>query len=91
MQRFFCEHCGNEVEFETSACPVCATQLGYVPDERTLRRLVPSGDGVSYALVGDVTEYWRCLERGVGMQLGARGGDGGDVVPVVRSDAWPSR
>ena len=26
MQRFACEHCANEVQFETSTCPVCATR-----------------------------------------------------------------
>ena len=61
MQRFACEHCANEVQFETSTCPVCGTALGFVPDEGTIRMLVPASDGVSYAIRGSATTWWRCL------------------------------
>lgn len=50
MQRFIREHCANEVEFDASSCPVCTTQLGYVPVERTLRALGPTGDGVAVTI-----------------------------------------
>lgn len=79
MQRFFCEHCASEVEFDTSSCPVCATPLGYVPRELTLRALSPSTDGVSYRLAGEATEYWRCLNASWGCNW---------VLRAARGAAW---
>ena len=66
MRRFCCERCRTEVEFEASVCPVCAVPLGYIADQRTLRALTPSDDGVSYALSGGPPEYWRCLNSAWG-------------------------
>ncbi|MET0143901.1 MAG: putative zinc-binding metallopeptidase [Ilumatobacteraceae bacterium] len=61
MQRFFCEHCGHEVEFQTATCPVCGTPLGYVPSQQAIRKLIPEPGGASYGIAGEDTAYWRCL------------------------------
>src|SRR3954453_7687658 len=66
MRRFACEHCGSEIRFETSTCPVCQSHLGYVPDELAIRQLVPSGEPATYVIAGERTERWRCLNAAWG-------------------------
>src|SRR5215212_3726160 len=60
MRRFFCEVCGADVSFAALRCPSCSAELGYVPARRTVTVVRPTG-GVSFAVAGDGTEYWRCL------------------------------
>jgi hypothetical protein len=79
MQRFCCERCGTEVEFEASSCPVCGVQLGYVPEQRTLRALTPSDDGVSYALSDGEFARWRCLNAAWGCNW---------MVPAATGATW---
>ncbi len=66
MERFACGGCANEVRFDASTCPVCSAQLGYMPGERTIRRLEPLGDGVSYAIRRSGATWWRCLNAAWG-------------------------
>jgi hypothetical protein len=66
MRVFACEHCASEIEFETSVCPVCASQLGYLPEERTIRELIPSTGSASYRIAGHARERWRCLNAAWG-------------------------
>ena len=66
MRNFACEHCGNEIGFEASTCPVCSTLLGYVPDERRIRKLLPAASEPSYRIVGHPAQYWRCLNAAWG-------------------------
>ena len=79
MQRFACEHCANEVQFETSTCPVCASALGYVPEQQTLRMLAPAADGVSYGIVGTSPSFWRCLNAAWGCNW---------VLPAAHGATW---
>ena len=68
MRRFSCEACAAEIAFDSSRCPVCATPLGYVPDERTLRTLRPA-DAVTFRISDGDVDWWRCLNAVVGLQL----------------------
>ncbi len=72
-------------------CPVCDVPLGYIPDQRTLRALTPSDDGVSYALVGGPFEHWRCLNAAWGCNWMVLAGVGSHVVQIVCADAWSPR
>lgn len=66
MKTFGCEHCESTIRFESSTCQVCSSMLGYVPAERTIRRLLPSTHEAGYRVAGDDTEYWRCLNAAWG-------------------------
>jgi hypothetical protein len=79
MQRFLCEQCANEVEFDASSCPVCSTPLGYLPGHQTLRALRASSGGVSYSVAGEAIEYWRCLNASWGCNW---------VLPAGRGATW---
>ena len=79
MRRFGCEHCGSVIRFEASSCPVCSSLLGYVPAERTLRRLLPVGDDVSYDVAGLATPQWRCLNASWGCNW---------VLPAAAGAIW---
>jgi hypothetical protein len=79
MRRFRCEHCGNEVRFETSTCPVCSSPLGFVPEESRLRELHPSGDGATYTVAGGASDVWRCLNAAWGCNW---------VLPAATGATW---
>jgi hypothetical protein len=79
MRRSPCEHCGSAVSFEASSCRVCGSLLGYVPTERTIRRLLPVGDGVSYRVDGLSTQQWRCLNASWGCNW---------VLPAAEGAIW---
>ena len=65
MRRFSCEACAAEIAFDSSRCPVCATPLGYVPEERTLRTLRPA-DAVTFRISDGAVDWWRCLNASWG-------------------------
>lgn len=66
MRRFTCEACGSAVGFEMSMCAVCASPLGYLPDERAVRTLRPTGPA-SFRISGDTgTDWWHCLNAAWG-------------------------
>ena len=81
MRDFACEHCGSEVRFDAATCPVCSSMLGYVPEERTIRELLPTTNEAGYGIAGHATEYWRCLNAawGCNWMLPAAGGARGAV------------
>jgi hypothetical protein len=79
MRRFRCDHCGHLVRFEASSCPVCGVLLGYVPSERTIRRLLPLDDGISYEVTGLPSPQWRCLNASWGCNW---------VLPAAAGAMW---
>lgn len=79
MRRFHCEHCGNEVHFETSTCPVCHSLLGFVPAASRLRELTATGDGATYTVADDPTGLWRCLNAAWGCNW---------VLPAATGATW---
>ena len=44
MKLFTCQHCGQMLYFENTACERCGRALGYLPDLGTLSALEPDGD-----------------------------------------------
>jgi hypothetical protein len=66
VRDFACEHCDSTVHFETSTCPVCSSLLGYLPEERAIRQLLPAAADTSYRIAGHATEHWRCLNAAWG-------------------------
>ena len=51
MKLFECQHCGQPLYFENSACESCGRRLGYLVPEETVSALEPDGD------------LWRALAR----------------------------
>ena len=45
---------------------MCGAALGYVTDDRTLRMLLPSNDPLTYELVGNDGQWWRCMNSAWG-------------------------
>ncbi|MDH5472990.1 MAG: putative zinc-binding peptidase [Gammaproteobacteria bacterium] len=58
MKTFRC-HCGNVLNFENSICLSCNRKLGYLPDEKQLSALEPTGKGQWQALVNN-QHYRQC-------------------------------
>ena len=79
MRRFTCEHCRNEIRFETSTCPVCSSSLGYEPTARTIRQLHPSDSEAGYRIAGQTSERWRCLNAAWGCNW---------VLPAASGATW---
>jgi hypothetical protein len=67
------------IRFEAASCPVCSSLLGYVPLERSVRRLLPVGDDVSYQVAGLATRQWRCLNASWGCNW---------VLPAAAGAIW---
>ncbi len=78
MRRFVCEHCDNEIRFDSMTCPVCSVPLGYAPVERTIRQLHPSGE-TDYRIAGHTTEHWRCLNAAFGCNW---------ILPAASGATW---
>lgn len=70
MRLFHCDRCGKILVFAAQACPACAASIGYVPDQRTLRVIVPTTDPAVFHL--DAPDeaarlpMWRCLNAAWG-------------------------
>ena len=79
MRRFACERCGSVIRFDASSCPICSALLGYVPAERTVRRLHPVGDDISYEVAGVAALQWRCLNASWGCNW---------VLPAAEGAIW---
>ena len=43
MKLFLCQHCQQTLLFENTKCERCGHQLGYLPDQRVLSAVEPSG------------------------------------------------
>lgn len=62
MKLFECQHCGQPLYFENSACESCGRRLGYLVTEETVSALEPDGElwqalarpGTSYRLCANV-------------------------------------
>ncbi len=66
MRIFHCDRCGSVVAFSAQRCPTCDAQLGYVPNERTIRMITPTPDSASYRIGDDEQLVWRCLNAAWG-------------------------
>jgi hypothetical protein len=50
MKLFGCQHCGQRLYFENTACVRCKHRLGFIPSLMELSALEPAGEGLWYAL-----------------------------------------
>ena len=70
MRLFHCDRCGSTLPFGAQACPACFADIGYVPDQRTLRVLTPTDDRAGFHLgsgdTNDDSTWWRCLNAAWG-------------------------
>ena len=54
MKLFACQHCGNLLYFENTACEACHHRLGYLPGRETLSALTPESDnGTTYSTMAE--------------------------------------
>ena len=60
MRVFRCSVCDQLVFFDNSVCLQCGTALGYLPDERSLVSLMPTGDGAWTRIGGDGSILRNC-------------------------------
>lgn len=66
MKAFRCERCQDAVPFDATACTRCGAALGYVPDEQTVRAMVPTDESATYEVPGRADRVWRCLNAAWG-------------------------
>jgi hypothetical protein len=60
MRVFRCSVCDQLVFFDNSVCLRCGTALGYLPAERALVSLTPTGDGAWTRIGGDGSQLRNC-------------------------------
>jgi hypothetical protein len=60
MRVFRCSVCDQLVFFDNSVCLKCGTALGYLPEERSLVSLVPTGDGTWTQVGGNGAPLRNC-------------------------------
>ena len=69
MRLFHCDRCGAAISFGAHACDACGASVGYVPELRRPRVIVPASDPTVFhvAAPGDVSgPMWRCLNAAWG-------------------------
>ena len=78
MRVFICSTCGHELQFESVACPNCASVVGYLPDRRDVVVLVADGPA-RHTVAGDARAHWRCLNASWGCNW---------MLPADMGDVW---
>lgn len=66
MRPFRCERCGHAVSFEAQTCSRCGAELGYEPDSRSVRELLPTAVAHAFTLHDSGRLHWRCLNAAWG-------------------------
>jgi hypothetical protein len=66
MRLFHCDRCGRTVPFSAQRCPACDALLGYVPERRAMRVLLPTADPSVFATDDLDPPLWRCLNSAWG-------------------------
>jgi hypothetical protein len=66
MRLFHCERCGHVVPFAALRCVTCDASLGYVSENRTIRRLHDTTVPAVYEIDGQEQRVWRCLNSAWG-------------------------
>ena len=84
MRIFHCERCAAPVPFDVQTCASCGADLGYLPDRREIRRLLPTATPAVFAVPPSSPTWWRCLNARVGLQLARAHGCRHRVVPILR-------
>jgi hypothetical protein len=90
MRIFHCDRCGAILAFAAQTCETCGSTIGYVPDQRTLRVIVPSYDPTVFrfdlsvyrldrADDADTAVMWRCLNSAWGCNW---------MLPVDSGETW---
>jgi hypothetical protein len=66
MRIFRCDRCATPIEFAALRCTACGVEIGYVPDQLTMRSLDTTAEEARYQVAGDDQHYWRCLNAAWG-------------------------